>query len=247
MITNPKIQEAIYLLQKYEPSSGYHLSFSGGKDSIVLLKMAQLAQVKFTAYFYVTTLDHPDILKFIRIFYPNVIWLHPKLSFFQLIEKKGLPIRTSRYCCNHLKECYGSNSTVCDGIRKQESLSRSARSIYEVSKYDASKFFLHPIFNFDSNLIWRIIYYYKLPYPEIYSSCHTRVGCIGCCMAPRKMKSELELNPKFKKAIIKAITKRFNTGKFQNFSDPLDVYNWWVSGVSMKKYFLDKKQTSLIF
>ncbi|HQE50243.1 MAG TPA: hypothetical protein PKV93_12945 [Fervidobacterium sp.] len=50
-----KIERALNLLQKYEPPEGYFLAFSGGKDSITIYRLAQLAGVKFEAHFHVTT------------------------------------------------------------------------------------------------------------------------------------------------------------------------------------------------
>ena len=82
------IEHSINLLKANEPKEGYHLAFSGGKDSICILQLAKMAGVKYKAYFYMTTLDPPEILKFIKTYYPEVIWLRPQTSMFKLIEKK---------------------------------------------------------------------------------------------------------------------------------------------------------------
>jgi len=52
-----KEQQAITLLQNHEPSEGYYLAFSGGKDSQVIYDLAVKAKVKFEAYFNMTTVD----------------------------------------------------------------------------------------------------------------------------------------------------------------------------------------------
>ena len=68
-----KIQESITLLQKaehialkYNADNGFFLRFSGGKDSQALIHIAQLAGVKFKAHFSPTTIDPPEVIRFIR-------------------------------------------------------------------------------------------------------------------------------------------------------------------------------------
>ena len=95
-----KVQYSINLIQKAEPLAlnmhpdGFHLAFSGGKDSQVLYELAKMSGVKFQSYFYKTSVDHPELLKFIKENYPDVIWIKPQKTMFQLIlEKKYLPMR----------------------------------------------------------------------------------------------------------------------------------------------------------
>lgn len=95
MITQAKIDKAIALLKKaerlalkYNPADGYYLAFSGGKDSQCIYHLAKLAGVKFRAHYAVTTIDPPELMRFIKTHYPDVEWVRPKLTFFQLIKKK---------------------------------------------------------------------------------------------------------------------------------------------------------------
>ena len=64
-------QEAVEFLRENEPPEGYQLSFSGGKDSIVMRHLADMAKVKYTAIFNCTTIDPPEIYAFIRRNYPR--------------------------------------------------------------------------------------------------------------------------------------------------------------------------------
>ena len=66
---------------------GFHLAFSGGKDSQVIYELAKMAGVKFKAYFYKTSVDPKELLTFIRENYQDVKWLRPKMTMFQLIIK----------------------------------------------------------------------------------------------------------------------------------------------------------------
>ncbi|PKP01816.1 MAG: phosphoadenosine phosphosulfate reductase [Bacteroidetes bacterium HGW-Bacteroidetes-6] len=217
-----KIQSSIEILQQNEPAEGYHLAFSGGKDSIVILHLAKMSGVKYTAYFYMTTLDPPDVLRFIKKYYPEVVWLRPKMSMFQLIEKKGLPIRQKRFCCEVLKECHGHGETVVDGVRAAESFKRSKRKISEVDYKDKSKSFLHAIFNWTEHDVWQFIKSEKLPFPDIYLGCQNRIGCIACPMAQKKAAQDLELYPKFKNAFLKAVRKAKQRGIMKMFADKVE-------------------------
>ena len=89
----PKMAEAIEAIQKFEPREGYHVGFSGGKDSIVTLDLVQKAAVKHKAYFAMTTIDPPELLAFIRTYYRDVVMLRPKVSMFKMIAytKHSLP------------------------------------------------------------------------------------------------------------------------------------------------------------
>ena len=59
---------------QYSPD-GFHVAFSGGKDSQVIHELCRMAHVKFKAYFYQTSVDPPELLRFIRTNYPGVAWL----------------------------------------------------------------------------------------------------------------------------------------------------------------------------
>jgi phosphoadenosine phosphosulfate reductase len=74
--THDKVQIAIDRLRTFEPPEGYWLAFSGGKDSQVIYDLAQRAGVKFEAHFSVTTVDPPELIKFMRANYPPVIYDH---------------------------------------------------------------------------------------------------------------------------------------------------------------------------
>lgn len=61
------VNEAITLLRKaeklalrYDHQNGFFLAFSGGKDSIVLHAIAELAGVKFKAHMSLTSIDPPS-------------------------------------------------------------------------------------------------------------------------------------------------------------------------------------------
>lgn len=69
---------------------GVYVSFSGGKDSTVLLTMARQLYPGIQAVFVDTGLEYPEIREFVKGF-ENVEWLKPKTNFRQVIEKYGYP------------------------------------------------------------------------------------------------------------------------------------------------------------
>ena len=69
---------------------GVYVSFSGGKDSTVLLHIARRLFPTIKAVFVDTGLEYPEIREFVRTF-DNVEWLKPKMNFKQVIEKYGYP------------------------------------------------------------------------------------------------------------------------------------------------------------
>ena len=69
---------------------GVYVSFSGGKDSTVLLDIVRKLYPNVKAVFVDTGLEYPEIREFVRGF-DNVDWLKPKMNFKQVIEKYGYP------------------------------------------------------------------------------------------------------------------------------------------------------------
>ena len=69
---------------------GVYVSFSGGKDSTVLLHLVRQDYPNIKAVFIDTGLEYPEIRQFVRTF-SNVDILIPKMNFRQVIEKYGYP------------------------------------------------------------------------------------------------------------------------------------------------------------
>jgi len=236
-----KEQQAIGIIKKYEPPEGYHVAFSGGKDSSVIYDLTKKADVKYQVYFCCTTIDPPELLRFIRKEYPEVIWLRPKLSMYKLIIKKGfLPTRKTRYCCEHLKEYAGNNETVITGIRWEESNSRKCREFYEKDT-NKNKWYVNPIIDWEEWEVWEYIEKNKLPVCGLYDT-QGRIGCIGCPMQYYKSRQrELNRYPRFKNMYLKAIQKVIDNGKFKEFKDAQDVYEWWVGNLGLDEYLRQYK------
>ena len=126
-----KVQIAIDRLRNFEPPEGYYVAFSGGKDSVVVKKLCDLAGVKYDAHYRVTSVDPPELVQFIRDAYPDVSRDVPKdkdgkpITMWTLIPKKLMPpTRPARYCCAQLKETGGKGRITVTGVRWSESVNR---------------------------------------------------------------------------------------------------------------------------
>ena len=70
--TIDKVQTAIDRLRAFEPKDRpYWLAFSGGKDSCVILELAKMAGVNFEAHYNVTSVDPPELVRFIKKQHPG--------------------------------------------------------------------------------------------------------------------------------------------------------------------------------
>ena len=137
-----KMKYSVNLLQKAESLAlaygwgnfGYYLAFSAGKDSQALYHIAELAGVKFDAHMNLTSVDPPEVIRFVKQAYPEVDLIKPKKSIYQLaIEKQILPTMRVRWCCAEYKETSGAGRVTLIGIRHQESARRAKRNEVEIN------------------------------------------------------------------------------------------------------------------
>lgn len=140
-----KIAMSIERIKNFEPDDGYFVAYSGGKDSTVLLELVRRAGVKFDVHYSVTTVDPPELVRFIRSQFGTIIYAYkdgrqktiksegeptiyfdlPETPMRKLIPKKKTPpTRIARYCCAELKESSGVGRVTMTGVRWAESVNR---------------------------------------------------------------------------------------------------------------------------
>ena len=130
--TIDKVQTAIDRLRAFEPKDRpYWLAFSGGKDSCVILELAKMAGVKFEAHYNVTSVDPPELVRFVKREHPEVSFDIPHdkngkpISMWSLMKNRALPpTPIMRYCCEKLKESSGKGTVTITGVRWDESVNR---------------------------------------------------------------------------------------------------------------------------
>ena len=136
-----KLEHSVTLLRKaeglakmYDNEDGFFLAFSGGKDSQALYHVTKMAGVLFKGHFSPTSVDPPDLVRFIKNEYPSVEWGHLDFSIYQrAVERRILPTMRVRWCCADFKETAGAGKVTLIGIRKEESARRAKRHEVEVS------------------------------------------------------------------------------------------------------------------
>lgn len=276
MTLQEKIDHSIALIRKAEklalvmqPETGFHVGFSGGKDSQVVLELVKMAGVKYRAVYNVTTNDPADNVRFIKHHYPDVEFSIPEKSYFQLIEKNGLPTMINRWCCALFKETAGVGCVVLTGVRKEESSKRA--KYYEASKFTRrksdkepldfdkmeenefrcvggkDKFMVYPILEWTEANVWQFIRERGLPVNPCYKI-HKRVGCVFCPFAKKKyILQYCETHPQLKMAFIHAIERWMGNKQNSKLPTAEDNFDWWLSNMSLDEYIAKKRQTTINF
>lgn len=249
-----KVADAIKLLRDHEPEDGYYLAFSGGKDSLVIKQLAILAGVKFQPVYNVTTVDPPELIRFLREHHPDVTWTRPKYTMWQLILMKGMPPhRTARYCCMYLKEGNAGGRVLVTGVRWEESAARSNRGEIEtkwkshMAKAQKPLKVVNPIIKWTKKEVWEFIKGEGLPYCSLYDEGFQRLGCVLCPMASDEHRQREEKRwPKFA-----AIYRKMFDKVYEKRAAELKLDEVWSSGEAIYEWYMgrlkvDKKAQYLI-
>lgn len=141
-----KVEMSIKRLKAFEPPEGYYVAFSGGKDSQCVYHLCKMAGVKFDAHYSVTSVDPPELVRFIKHNYPDVQFERqydkdgkPITMWSLIAEKKMPPTRIARYCCEKLKESSGEYRYTVTGVRWEESTNRKINHGFITFPKDSKK------------------------------------------------------------------------------------------------------------
>lgn len=121
------------------------ITYSGGKDSDVLLHLAGRSGIPYEVLHSLTTADAPETVWHVRDTFRRLelagvkcdIDTHKRpdgmnVTMWNLIPRKLMPpTRLVRYCCAELKEGGGKGRWIATGVRWAESQKRKSRGVME--------------------------------------------------------------------------------------------------------------------
>lgn len=181
----------------------FHVAFSGGKDSAVLLDLVKKALPKgsFVVIFGDTGMEFPDTYDVVENtkkqcegdgtpFYIARSHFDPKDSW----KLFGPPARVLRWCCSvhkstpqtlKMREITGKDDYIgmdFVGVRKHESIARSAYEYENFGKKQKGQYSFNPILEWTSAEIWLYIFLNHLNINTAYKKGNSRAGCLFCPM-----------------------------------------------------------------
>jgi 3'-phosphoadenosine 5'-phosphosulfate sulfotransferase (PAPS reductase)/FAD synthetase len=113
--------------------SGVYVSFSGGKDSTVLLHIVREMYPEIEAVFVNTGLEYPEIQQFVKNF-DNVTILRPKMRFDEVIKTYGYPV-ISKSISRKISDAKKGKEWVKKYLDGTAVRSNGEKSFYNIEKY----------------------------------------------------------------------------------------------------------------
>lgn len=185
----------------------FHVAFSGGKDSVVLLELVKraLPRSSFMVVFGDTGMEFSDTYRIIdqeeAICRKDGIEFHRARSHFDPMDSWrlfGPPSNVLRWCCSvhksapqtlKIREVLAKGDYVgADfvGVRAQESVRRADYEYENYGKKQRGQYSLNPLLEWSSAEIWLYIFANALPINDAYKKGNSRAGCLLCPMGGGK-------------------------------------------------------------
>lgn len=219
--TATKERQAIKLLRSVYRRAGQtiEICYSGGKDSDVILRLAQMADIPFVAIHRLSGIDRPGTIA--HCIKNNVTIHRTGQTYFDVVRTNGMPTRRRRFCCKILRE-YRIHLFAVLGIRREESTHRAAIynepiqcRIYHTRAQGYVQQVL-PILDWTLEDELAFVRYYNITlHPHYYRDDGSldltrRVGCIGCPLAHDKGVKEYREFPRMLRQTIINLQKYYD-------------------------------------
>lgn len=205
IIENTTVKKIVAIYEKYKNKLDiFHVAFSGGKDSAVLLDLVRKALPKesFVVIFSDTGMEFPDTYVAVEkakevcnldgtLFYVARSHLDPHESW----KIFGPPARVLRWCCSvhksapqtlKLREITRKDDYVgmdFVGVRKHESVARSEYQYENYGKKQKGQYSFNAILEWTSAEVWLYIFANDIYINEAYKKGNSRAGCLFCPMS----------------------------------------------------------------
>ena len=218
-----KIKDSIRILKMGAQDKTVELSYSGGKDSDVILALAKMADISIRPIYKCTTIDPPGTIR--HVWENGVEVIRPEKTFFQLIERKGFPTMRARFCCDVLKE-YKVMDDAIQGIRRCESTKRAKnyKEPFICRTYGSNHVnVILPILEWtDENVSEFIAVNGIRCHPLYYDETgrfhvERRLGCLGCPLRADRGLADFRAHPQLVRCWLKAGNMWFNRPRKRQF------------------------------
>ena len=197
------------------------VAFSGGKDSLVALRLVVQHYPNIPVVFNNTGVEYPETLRFVHetanAWNLNLIETKPEMTFWECVDQWGFPVGkrpkkgqpSSKKCCYHLKDkpmafilkCLGSKGYFT-GVTAVENRTRMFNARDKGTCYQVKGIRkVHPILYWTVDEVWAYLKENRINANLVYSKGADRVGCSTCTAFMDWEKQLSTVNPKLYRLI----------------------------------------------
>lgn len=232
------------------PNVQLSVAYSGGKDSQVVLELVSqvLSPNDYIVVYTNTGMELPDNPQIVDLAIAGYKKRYPGLKFLtakahnDIIDNWrvfGTPSRMQRWCCSVAKSvpfyllltsiCDKSSFIVFEGVRREESNSRSSYDRYAEDVKHTMVSNVRPIINWNDTEVYMYLFYCGQELNPLYRVGLTRVGCSIC-----------PFSSDWSEYIISVLDPHLNDKFFGVISESFE-YNGISDPIKREKYLLDGK------
>ena len=169
------------------------VSFSGGKDSLVVLDLVSNITKDFTTVYVDTGLEHPQTRDYVKLIAKDrglhLLIAHAGDAFDDNFPAFGPPAKDFRWCCKVCKlapaskiieEKFPKGTITVEGNRRLESFARARIDLVQENPFVPGQVIVNPIRDWTGLDVWLYIMMRDLEYNPLYDEDIERVGCWMC-------------------------------------------------------------------